>query len=109
MKRIRAYSRAEQKERILNVFVGNIQRGGDGCLTMNFIARELGLVASQHVTDILHELNIEGELIVQWQQRPGRWTGRMWMLANDKHVRRDGDKLLINGVWHFFEEDDLPY
>lgn len=82
----------------MGVFVTNIQEGGDGCLTMNYIARKLDLVPSQHVTDILHEMNVEGDLIVQWQQRPGRWVGRMWMLANDT-VRNMGSPIKINGQW----------
>jgi len=93
----RGYSRAEQKERILNVFVENIQAGGDGHLTMNYIARQLGLVPSQHVTDILHELHNEGELIVQWELRPGKWAGRMWWLANNSRVPLR--RILVNGEW----------
>lgn len=105
MKQRRGYSRGEQKERILNVFVENIQSGGDGALTMNYIARALGLVPSQHVTDLLHELHVEGELIVQWQMRPGRWAGRMWMLANDSRIPTkrtvvvNGDTVVINKSW----------
>jgi len=105
MKQRRGYSRAEQKERILNTFVENIQSGGDGHLTMNYIARQLGLVPSQHVTDMLHELHIEGELIVQWELRPGRWEGRMWWLANDARIPTkrtvvfNGDKIEVNRSW----------
>lgn len=105
MKQRRGYSRVEQKERVLNVFVNNIQSGGDGALTMNYIARALGLVPSQHVTDILHELHVEGELICQWQMRPGRWAGRMWMLANDSRIPikrtvvMNGDTIVISKEW----------
>ena len=107
MKQRRGYSRGEQKERILNVFVENIQAGGDGHLTMNYIARKLGLVPSQHVTDILHELHIEGELIVQWELRPGRWAGRMWWLANDSKIEYIRREVLINGKsanWEDFQD-----
>lgn len=105
MSQRRGYSRAEQKERVLSVFVENIQNGGDGKLTMNYIARQLGLVPSQHVTDILHELHVAGELIVEWEMRPGRWAGRMWWLANDARVPRVPDGVVINGK--FYEYEDL--
>lgn len=104
MKQRRGYSRAEQKERILNTFVENIQSGGDGHLTMNYIARQLGLVPSQHVTDMLHELHVAGELIVKWELRPGRWAGRMWFLANDAKVPRYEGGLMINGKWFDYED-----
>lgn len=97
MEQRRGYSRVGQKERILNVFVNNIQSGGDGHLTMNYIARCLGLVPSQHVTNILHELHREGELIVRWEMRPGRWAGRMWMLGNDLKLENAKRSITING------------
>jgi hypothetical protein len=109
MKQRRAYSRGEQKERILNVFVENIQAGGDGHLTMNYIAHAIDLVPSQHVTDILHELHVEGSLICNWEMRPGRWAGRMWWLANDSMVKRPVRAIKINGDLYNPDGVDVPF
>lgn len=46
--------------------------------TMNWIAKSIGMVPSQHVTDMLLELCEEGKLGFVKRQKFGRWEARAY-------------------------------
>ena len=53
--------------------------------TMPRIAKALGLVPSQHVSDMLNEMAAEGVLLVEERDRAGRWTTKFYLLT-EKHL-----------------------
>lgn len=61
MKR-KAYSRAERKEMILNVFYTRIGDGLSPSMTAYSMAKALGMNSAQHVRNILEEMVKEGTL-----------------------------------------------
>lgn len=89
----RQYSREKRKEQVLGQF-GVWQRNGDyEPKTMNRVAKALDLVPSQHVTDLLLEMETEGKLKVEIREKTGRWTARTYLpvtspLITEKYGKR---------------------
>ena len=54
--------------------------------TMPRIAKALGLVPSQHVSDILNEMGEDGDLIVEERDQKGRWTTKFYLLVNSRLI-----------------------
>lgn len=89
----RAYKRSERKEQVLGQFGLWHEKGDTDPKTMNRIAKALGMVASQHVTDILLELVVEGKLAFIEREKSGRWTARAYYsttktLITEKYGKR---------------------
>lgn len=94
MKRLpRSYSREKRKEQIIGQFAIWQSKDDNEPKTMNRIAKALGMVASQHVTDMLLELVEEGKLSFVEREKSGRWTARAYYsnvktLITEKYLRR---------------------
>lgn len=62
--------------------------------TMPRIAKALGMVPSQHVSDMLNEMAEAGVLTVEERDQKGRWTTKFYLLHEkasyhgEKHVRQ---------------------
>lgn len=72
----RQYSREKRKEQIIGQFAIWQHNGDTEPKTMNRIAKALGMVPSQHVTDMLLGLVNEGKLAFVEREKSGRWTAR---------------------------------
>ena len=93
MKR-KAFSRAERKEQIQNVFVDNIQRGLGNELTMYDVARKLDLTPSTKLQKIMLEMVDESTLSVRIENYRQTWK-RVFSLMN---ITRQVRNIRINGV-----------
>jgi hypothetical protein len=94
MKRLpRAYSRDKRKQQILMQFDVWYTNGDEEPKTMNRIARALGMIPAQKVTDMLLELVDEGKLGFIEREKSGRWTARAFYsnvktLITEKYGKR---------------------
>lgn len=89
----KAYSREKRKEQIVNQFRYWYSKGDDQPKTLNRIAKVLELEPTQHLRDILTEMELEGKLKVEIRDQSGRWTTRFYLLADltlitEKSLRR---------------------
>lgn len=92
-KKPRAYSREKRKEQIIGLFDEWSGKDDYEAKTMNAIAKALGMVASQHVTDMLLELCEEKKLGFVERKKFGRWDARGYYsmiktLITEKSFRR---------------------
>lgn len=94
MKKIpRAYSREKRKDQIMGQFAIWQHNGDDEPKTMYRIARALGMIPAQKITDMLLELVDEGKLAFVEREKSGRWTARGYYslvatLITEKYLRR---------------------
>lgn len=94
MKRLpRAYSREKRKQQIMMQFAVWQEKGDTEPKTMYRIARALGMIPAQKITDMLLELVDEGKLGFVEREKSGRWTARGYYsnvktLITEKSLRR---------------------
>ena len=94
MKRLpRAYSREKRKDQIMGQFAIWQHNGDEEPKTMYRIARALGMIPAQKITDMLLELVEEGKLAFVEREKSGRWTARGYYsvvrpLIAEKYLRR---------------------
>lgn len=67
----KALSREDRKRQIMLAFAVNLQAGGDGRMTLNDIAKKVGLSTSTKLRDMVVELMIGGLLDVVVEPMPG--------------------------------------
>lgn len=81
----RAYSRGKRKQQVikqLQIWYHNMYSNG---ATSYRLAKALDMRPSPHFRDILNEMVVEGDLVAVGIEKPGRWTTRMYLLA-EKHL-----------------------
>jgi len=88
--RKKSFTRDERKAMIITWFAHRIQNGNESFATMNEIARGLGMSPSTHLTMILRQLVAADKLVWREVTKPGRWTGREFMLFPGTYERPRG-------------------
>jgi hypothetical protein len=77
----RAMSRAERKRSIRDAFIVANSKGDDAPHSIAWIAKRIGLVASQKLRIIVNEMVGEGVLVSFWvDATSNRWGGKMYAL-----------------------------
>lgn len=89
----RAYSREKRKEQVMGQFAIWHSKDDTEPKTMYRIARALGMIPSQKITDMLLELVAEGKLGFTEREKSGRWTARDYYsttkaIITEKSLRR---------------------
>jgi len=85
--RTKAFTRDERKNQIVLWFALRIQKGNEDYVSMNAIARALGMSPSSHLTKILFEMNDEGLIAIRGVSRPGKWFGNEFMLMQGTYSK----------------------
>ena len=96
----RQYTRDERAVMIITAFASKLTAHGAVWMTCAEVAAQIGLVRSSHLDNILLDMVVDKRLDVRVVQRPGRWPGREYMLADGTYTlpkKRNVD-LKKNGV-----------
>jgi len=83
----KALNRDERAMQVIAWFGIRIQHENEEMASMAEIARGLGLEPSSHLRSILTGLVLDGSLVAEKIQRPGRWEGVGYMLKSGTFQR----------------------
>ena len=86
VKRVKAYRRSAQKQRIIKQLQIWHQNDYAKEATMNKIAKALDLEPSSHLVGILKEMVKEGDLEVVEREQPGRWVTHFYLLTESRLI-----------------------
>lgn len=84
--RKKALTKNERKINIAQWFASRLQGGNKKLASMAEIARGQGMSPSSHLRSILESMVVDGTLEASMLERPGRWTGRGYMLRKGTYT-----------------------
>ncbi len=94
--RRKALTIEEREIQVINWFAIRIQHDNEEYATLYAIAKGLGLSPSSHLRRIVSGMVVKGMLHVLDLDKPGRWSGRGYMLRQGTFQRPQKKTIAIN-------------
>lgn len=82
----KAYRRSQRKQQVIKQLQIWHENGYATEVTSNKLANALDLTPSMHFLSILDEMVLEGDLVARDVQKPGRFPGKVYLLAESRII-----------------------
>jgi hypothetical protein len=87
-KQVRAYRRSARKQQVIKQLRIWHDNGYAKQASSSRLAKALDMRHSQHLLNILYEMVDEGDLEMVYVEKPGRWPGHEFLLAESRLITK---------------------